>query len=411
MNKSLPAFSNTAKVGVIGLGKLGLPIGARIAELGYEVVGYDKNEKLIIKLNQKIYDFIEPHLNDILENVINNFKFTTQIQELDDCGIVYVVLPTPSNENGVFEDSLIHDSVMGLVNIWESNGTVREKTVVVVSTVMPGSCEQLLNRVRKKTKNKINLIYSPEFIALGTVIHNLNHPDSILIGISNDSNPDAHLEIQKLMTKNAPHQIMTLTEAEIVKLMINCYVTMKISFANSIGEIAMNFGDVNAQIIARGIGMDSRIGSKYIRPGLGFAGPCFPRDVEALIALSQGLGTEPNLAIAIKEVNARQPSLLVERIKKDFTNTKNILIIGLAYKINTTIIEGSQTIMVAELLSVANYNVHVYDPLIKNVFSKSNIKELSILDKIDDFDLIIVANSFQSLILNIKVEPSKVIFV
>jgi UDPglucose 6-dehydrogenase len=183
-------------------------------------------------------------------------------------------------------------------------------------------------------------------------------------------------------------------EAEIVKLLVNCFVTMKISFANFIGEISTTSPAINKYVIAQALGMDTRIGNKYLRPGLGFAGPCFPRDNTALIAFASEYGIDANLAKSTEEINSRQPSEVLKQVCNTYPNAKLIGIVGVAYKPYTSVIDESQTLKIANLVRKAGLSVKLYDPQV----TANDLPGYSFADSISelrDCDVVIVNKEFE----------------
>lgn len=383
-------------IGIIGLGKLGLPLAAVIAEAGYTVSGVDYDQSLINKLQNHAFGYDEPNLNDILTKHAHKIEFGTDYKLLINADIVYIILPTPSDTFGNFDDSLIVTAVKNLLKIWKYRES--GKTIVVVSTLMPQTCEKKLQPLLDLETNslKIKLLYSPEFIALGSVITNLKNPDMVLIGANSPIDANLHLKIQKSIIGEHHFKILTLTEAEIVKLLVNCYVTMKISFANFVGEIGDTLGPaVDSISIANALGMDSRIGPKYIRPGLGFGGPCFPRDNKALIAWSNKLGLSADLAQGTVSINDRQPIHMAERIYRHFKQYRNIGILGYAYKINSSVTEESQRILLANILAQKGLNISVYDPLVHSPTEfSSGIIVCSTISELSNCDLIVTSKDY-----------------
>jgi len=353
--------SDKTSVAIIGLGKLGLPLSLVIHSGGSKVVGYDVNPQRVMQLNRKEYDGPEPRLRELLLGASDDLTFTNEISDINESEIAYIIVPTPSDQNGVFGSNLVEEAIAQVRKCWEDSTS--QKVIVIVSTVMPGTTEALSSKYTSEAKDRnLHLLYSPEFIALGSVVDNLYHPDSILIGSNSKFATEKHLEISRSYLISAPElRILNPTEAELAKILINTYVTMKISFANFIGEIATLEHDVNANLVAQAVGADSRIGQKYLKPGLGFGGPCFPRDNQALIAYSKMLGLHASLAAATDEVNTRQPEFFITRIRKVLTNETKIGVLGLTYKQNSEVTEASQGIFLANELYALGFEVHCFD--------------------------------------------------
>jgi UDPglucose 6-dehydrogenase len=259
------------------------------------------------------------------------------------------------------------------------------------------------------------LAYSPEFIALGSVVHNLRNPDITLVGCLSYRTYDEVVKVKSRVLRNYNSIKLTYEESEIVKLSINSYITMKISFANMIGELSDNTPYASKFNIMNAIGMDSRIGSKFIRPGLGYGGPCFPRDNKALSAFAREVGVESLLPNAVDSLNSRQVDLKVRQILElTKRKTANILLLGITYKENTSSIEESQIVKIGKVLEHEGFNVHFHDYNLMdedvaelNGFMRVSIEELNILD----YDLIIFSqrdSRYENLYEIIKLKTDKV---
>jgi UDPglucose 6-dehydrogenase len=391
---------------VVGLGKLGLPLATVIADAGFHTFGLDKNAFHIEILNEGGFTSPEPELNLLLERNKSSLVFTTEFDLVKDCDIYFLIVPTPSLDDGNFDNKFLVTALSDLLDSWKN---IRgEKTIVIVSTVMPGTCQKIFLPIIEKhlSENennlKINLLYSPEFIALGSVVYNLRNPDMTLIGCDSSSRAKVFLEVMDRITNGKPAtQNLTLTEAEVVKLMVNCFVTMKISFANFIGEVSKVLPGTDKYKISKALGMDTRIGGKYLRPGLGFAGPCFPRDNTALIAFAQENGLKASLGLATDEINHRQPQNVVDRIKKEFPNLNSVVIIGITYKPHSSVTEKSQTLLIADLLSNNGFGIKLFDSLLSNK-DMPQFEFLNSIEDISDGELVLISKEFEFMISNEK---------
>lgn len=364
---------NIKAISVIGLGKLGLCIAAALASKEFKVIGVDTDAEKIEKISQGISPIEETGLDELIKKVKNNLKVTTEYkQAILDSDITFIVVATPSLADGSFSNEYLEKALQRIAEVLKKKNSYH--LVAVTSTVMPQTTEKVAKFLLEKTSGKIcgrefGLAYNPEFIALGSVIHDFLNPDFILIGEANKKDGDILEGFYKNICENKPcFARMSPLNAEITKIALNCYITTKITFANSLAAICERVKGADAGIITQALGLDSRIGSKYIKPGLGFGGPCFPRDNQAFSAFARILESKAKLAEMIDEVNRDQTMRVINRIKEilaDLKKNKNnakIGILGLSYKSNTSVVEGSQALDIVQLLVNEGYSVCVYDP-------------------------------------------------
>lgn len=355
-------------ISVFGLGKMGLCTAAAFAAAGHMVKGYDVSSETINNLNAGKIIIQEPQLDSLLAEAKTNISFHTDpFDALNETQVTLIIVPTPSDETGRFSNQYII-STLNTIGPWMGEQG-HFHVVDVVSTVMPGSSDKEFRPLLEKTSRKtcgidFGLVYNPEFIALGSVIKDFHHPDMILIGASDKKSSKIIESIYSNTCKNNPTiEQMNLINAEITKISINTYVTMKISFANELASICHGFKDANIDTVTKALGGDSRIGPKYLKGGMGFGGPCFPRDVIAYQRMAEDVEIRCFLPKAIKDVNDSIVPNLVERVKQKGNPEKPVLILGLSYKPDTHIIEESQSFQIAKALGESNYHVIVHDPL------------------------------------------------
>jgi len=366
-------MKNINSISVIGLGKLGLCSAACFASKGYKVIGVDIDRNRVDLINDGQNPISETNLTETLKKGSNNLKATTDYKEaIDNTQVTFIVVATPSEADGSFSNQQLEESLKAIGAALKNKKEYH--LVVVTSTVMPGTCGHVGKFILEETSGKkcgkdFGIAYNPEFIALGSVIHDFLNPDFLLIGEINKKDGDILEEIYKNTCDNEPKfGRMNLVSAEIAKISLNCYITMKITYANSLAAICEKVPGADSQMITSSIGMDSRIGKKYLKPGLGFGGPCFPRDNVAFAAFARKVGEKAKLAEMVDEVNSDQVERIekiVKNIVKDLGKTKDevlIGVLGLSYKPNTYIIEDSQAIDIVELLINEGYRVIVYDP-------------------------------------------------
>lgn len=364
-------------VGVVGLGKLGTPLALLIAQAGHRVTGIDVDISRVASLSAKNIPDSEPGVQALLKNKELELEFDSDFNKLSESDVIYVIVPTPSLDSGYFSNDYVI-SALELIGAALSK-SAKNQEVVVVSTVMPGSTrgilsESLHKNIQKDYRKNKKILYSPEFIALGSVIHNLRHPDIILVGAENIQDAVRHVEITTSIAENSPEvKLLGIEEAELVKLAINTFITMKITFANFIGEIARNSLNIDGAKVCESIGKDSRIGGKYLSPGLGFGGPCFPRDNRAFSAYSASLNLDASLAKATEKINRALPTSIARWIRSKYPTDQKIAILGLTYKENSEVTEESQSISLANELSGLGYKIVAHDPLLTR--KPTNLKE------------------------------------
>lgn len=354
------------KLVVVGCGKLGAPLIACLANVGHSVVGVDLNKELIHNLNSGIVTWNEPGLEELLAAHKENMRFQSTYEgAFESAEATFVIVPTPSVESGEFSNRFVIDAVTKIGH--ELSSSLKSNhLVVIVSTVMPGSTQgeikNALHRAAGEVSGLINICYSPEFIALGTVIKNMQFPDMVLIGEEERDSGDLLAEISLSIAKNKPSVMrLSISEAEICKIAINSFVTTKISFSNQISEICENTPGASAQRVLLAIGADSRIGQSYLSAGTGYGGPCFPRDNRAFHKYAKSVGVSADLSMATDAINVRQGNRIVRIIKEKLTPGSKILVVGLSYKPDTDVTEESPALVFIEDALNAGYEVDAVD--------------------------------------------------
>lgn len=354
-------------ISVIGLGKLGLCSAACFADGGYRVWGVDINEDNIRRINQGDCPIDETGLAELLSKVSDSLTATSDYDEaISNSGASFIIVPTPSLDDGSFSNAYV-EAALGKI------GTALKKKnsyhlVVITSTVMPGTTENLARPLLEEASGKVcgkdfGLAYNPEFIALGSVIRDFKNPDFLLIGESSSQDGKILEEIYSRTCENTPaYAHLSPLNAEIAKICLNCYVTAKITFANSLGAICESVPGADANQITGAIGLDSRIGAKYFKTGLGFGGPCFPRDNRAFAAFARDYGNKAKISELVDEINEEQLSRIVHLAEEKLEKGDKVAILGLSYKPDTPIVEESQAVEIARTLVEKGYQVAVYDP-------------------------------------------------
>lgn len=354
-------------VSVIGLGKLGAPMAAAMAARGLSVIGVDADEAKVEALRQGRPPVFEPQLAETIAAAQGRLKATQSIEEaVRDAGITFIVVATPADPDGTF-------SLRYVLPVCEAAGRAlaakREfHLIVLTSTVMPGSTggqvlRALESASRKRAGEDFGLCYNPEFIALGSVIHDFLNPDFLLIGESDQRSGAILEQLYQRVCENRPaFARMNFVNAEIAKLSVNTYVTTKISFANLLARLCEKVPGANVDVVSGALGLDSRIGGRYLKGAISYGGPCFPRDNVALAALAQQLGAPADLPLATNRFNRTQIRDLANLVERHLGPGEAAGILGLTYKPNTDVTEEAAGLLLAQELSGRGIPVVVFDP-------------------------------------------------
>jgi UDPglucose 6-dehydrogenase len=355
------------RLSIVGLGKLGAPMAAVLAEKGHTVIGVDISPAYVNALNHGRAPVNEPGLEELIGKNRERLSATTDCAEaVGGSDVTFIIVPTPSEADGAF-------SLRFVLAAGESIGrALRAKTsyhlVVLSSTVMPGSTASSLLPVLERASGKrcgveFGLCYNPEFIALGSVIHDMLHPDLVLIGEYDLRSGDILERLHAGVCESHPTIArMNFVNAELTKLSVNTFVTTKISYANMLAQVCETLPGADVDVVSRALGADSRIGTKYLKGALGYGGPCFPRDNVAFSALARRHGVPAALAEATEVLNRRQVPRLADMILSRLPAGGSAGVAGLSYKPDTEVIEESQGFLLAKHLLARDVNVVVYDP-------------------------------------------------
>jgi UDPglucose 6-dehydrogenase len=379
---------NIEKVALFGLGKLGLPLSLVLAQ-EMKVVGIDTDKEKIKKLCVKTSPFYEPHVDEYLNSAFSNISFkTTNEYSINEFDVAIILVNTPSDNEGKFSNNYIYDVIEDL-SIKLKDSTKKDFLFILSSTVMPGSHKKIIDRIEELSGKKLNegfgFVYIPDLVALGSVIKDFENPDLLILGESHNKYGDIAESIYNKIIKNeAPIKRMSLIEGEITKVSLNAYITMKISFANFIGNISEKY-NCNPNNITTALGFDRRISPHFIKSGLSFGGTCFPRDTWAFIKMSDELGLDAKHIKATQEINDFQNENLLEKLLK--YKNKKIGVLGLSFKPNTTVTEKSPGLFLKDSLSNLGYDVLVYDKLIETEYF-GNFEKF-----VQDSDVIVITHN------------------
>ncbi|BDI32307.1 UDP-glucose 6-dehydrogenase [Capsulimonas corticalis] len=386
-------------VSVIGLGKLGIPIAACYAERGYNVIGVDVNPHNVDCVSRGVSPIYEPGLAEMLAANHDRIQATQDTEQaVLDSQATFIIVPTPSQEDGSFSIQYVIDACEHIgVALRTKNGY---HLVVITSTVLPGATDGEIRMVLEKTSGKrcgrdFGLCYSPEFIALGSVIRDLLYPDFLLAGES-DSEAGRLLTAfyESICDRRPPIARMSNVNAELAKISVNSFVTAKIAFANMLARICEELPGADVDVVTNAIGMDSRIGRKYLKGSIAYGGPCFPRDNQALSSVARQLGAPAYLSEATDAANQHETLQLARRVKEYLPLGGSVGILGLSYKPDTDVVQEAPGLLLAKALNDEGVRTVVYDPAAmenaRAVLGEATIFAPTSAECIDQSDVVVV---------------------
>lgn len=349
-------------LGIIGIGRMGLCFALNLERCGFRVIGMDIDADYVNQVNNRTFQSTEPQVNELLK-ASQKFTATTDLKTvLDETNIIFIAVATPTSDEGYDHSQVDHV----LQRITSFGKQPLRKHLVIACTTIPGYCDQAAARV---APFNISLSYNPEFIAQGSIIHDQQYPDQVLIGEADKNAGDAIETIYRRLTRSNPRFCrMSRLSAEICKLATNCFLTTKISFANAIGDLAIAAGAEPEKILSA-IGADSRIGDKYLKHGYGFGGPCFPRDNRALRLFADRIGYDLLISQATDKTNAYHLEFMLNEWLKNHHDSKEIVFDYVTYKPGSLILEESQQLALAVKLAQAGKRVRIRErkPVIREV--------------------------------------------
>lgn len=361
-------MNKVQNVSVVGLGKLGGTMAACFASRGLNVVGVDISRKAVDALNAGRTPVQETGLDELVAANSQRLRATMSHEEaMADAEISFVIVPTPSDSTGAFS---LQYATYAFAEMGRALKVKKDYHVIVLtSTVLPGSLRHGLLPVLERESGKkcgpdFGLCYNPEFIALGSIIKDFLNPDFYLVGEFDARSGDRLAAVHDIVSENrAPIKRMSIENAELAKIAINSYVTMKISYANIMAEFCERIPGGDVDVISDALGMDSRIGRKYLTGGFGFGGPCFPRDNVALNYLGEQLGVACPLLKTNDDFNRTISDRLIKKLRSRLKPQSTVAVLGLAYKPKSHVIEESPGIYLCKALSDSGLRVVGHDPL------------------------------------------------
>lgn len=391
-------------VSVIGLGKLGSPMAACFAAKGFDVIGADVNETYVAAIDNGRPPVFEPDLAEMISEGRSRLRATTDtVAATSESDVTFVIVPTPSEEDGGF-------SLRFVLSACESIGAALRKKdtyhlVVITSTVMPGATGGAIHAALELASGKrcgddFGLCYSPEFIALGSVVRDFLNPDFLLIGESDERAGTMLATLyRQVVDTEPPVARMNFANAELAKISVNTFVTTKIAFANMLARMCERLPGADVDVVTSALGLDARIGARYLKGAISYGGPCFPRDNIALAALARSLEAPAFVAEATDRANRDGIQRLADLVCEHLAPGAAAAILGLSYKPNTDVVEESPGLLLVQELDARGVVVAAYDPAAtenaRRALDGSDIRFAdSVREAVEDAAVVVVATAW-----------------
>ena len=393
------------KLCMIGTGYVGLVSGACFSDLGNSVICLDIDKNKINQLKQGIIPIYEPGLEEIVKKNIKNKRLSFSIdfdKSIKNSDIIFICVGTPKKNNGNADLTQVYNVAKKLSKLIN-----KYKIIVTKSTVPVTTGDKIQTILSKKNKdNKYSIVSNPEFLREGEAIRDFIYPDRIVIG-SNDMKANRIMNnlYAPLISKGAQYLHTSRRAAELIKYSSNAFLATKITFINEMANLCEKIG-INIEDISIGMGLDKRIGGRFLRAGPGYGGSCFPKDTKAIISTANSFKTNLSLVKSVVKSNDNRSKLLLLRVYQILNNrikNKNITFLGVTFKANTDDMRDSSSIKMIPALSKKGAKIKYFDPTgFKNEFSKiKNVKYCnSIKNSLDKADLVIIHtewNDFKSI--------------
>ena len=369
------------KLSVIGCGYVGLVSGVCFADAGHDVTCIDNNPEKINALNNNKIPIYEPGLKELLSK--NSIKFTLNIgKEIENSDIVLIAVGTPTSNSGEADLSQIYQCAEEISN-FINPGTL----VLVKSTVPVGTCDEIEKIIKEKsTISDFSVVSNPEFLREGNAIHDFVNPDRIVVGLDDDNKKDIVLDLYSKIVSEDKILFTTRRSSELIKYASNSMLAMRIIFINEIADLCEKIG-ADVTDIAKGIGLDQRIGPHFLEPGPGFGGSCFPKDARALIESGKKYDAPQSLLESVIVGNEKRKRNISKKVleKLDTKLEKEVGILGVTFKAETDDIREAPSLILIPDLIKKGLNLSIYDPkgkseastLIDNVTWKNSAYEVA----------------------------------
>jgi UDPglucose 6-dehydrogenase len=378
-----------AKIAIIGTGYVGLASAVGFAQLGHDVVGIDIDESKVQKLTSGKSPIFEKDIEKFLSKSLKkkNITFSTDYKKISKAKFVFLCLPTPQLDDGSADTSYILESSKLLSKHLGDSATLVIKSTVPVNTWQ--AVKQVLNR------KDVSIVSNPEFLREGTALEDFFKPDRIVVGCEVEKKAKEVANLYK--AKNAKVVFTDNTSAEIIKYASNSFLAIKLSFVNEIAAYAEST-DANALEVLHAMGLDKRIGKEFLKPGPGWGGMCFPKDVSALKESAREKNVPIPLLDAALESNLKAHARIVKKISDALGGSlkdKTVAVWGLAFKANTDDTRFSPAISVVELLIAQGAKVTAFDPVVKQVKGLAIDVKSEIVQSVENVDAIVVLTEWQ----------------
>lgn len=386
-------------ISVIGTGYVGLVTGTCFAETGNNVICVDIDQRKVDKLKNGEITIYEPGLEKLF---LRNLKeerllFTTSLEEgIKDAQIIFLALPTPPGEDGSADLKYI-------IGVSDQLGKILKdyKVIVDKSTVPVGTAEKVRNAIESNYKGSFDVVSNPEFLREGVAVEDFMKPDRVVVGTSSERAKKLMSELYAPFVRSGnPVIFMDERSAELTKYAANSFLAMKISFMNEIAQLCERLG-ADVDMVRLGIGSDQRIGKRFLFPGIGYGGSCFPKDVQALVKSSVEVAYDFRILNAVMDVNERQKKHLIPKIRSHFNGNlkgRKFALWGLAFKPNTDDIREAPALYMIDDLLEAGAEINVFDPeAMKNVRERYGNKihyADNQYDAADNADALIIATEW-----------------
>ncbi|CUB12486.1 UDP-glucose 6-dehydrogenase YwqF [Bacillus cereus] len=349
-------------IAIFGTGYVGLVTGVCLSDIGHRVTCIDIDENKVARMKKGISPIYEPGLDDLMSKNIkeNRLLFTTDCRQgIEEADVIYIAVGTPQQADGSANLQYIEQVALDIANNLE-----KDSIVVIKSTVPVGTNDHVKNLIQQNLKAdvKISMVSNPEFLREGSAIHDSFYGDRIVIGTDDVKTADVMEEVNKPF--NVPVFKTTIRSSEMIKYAANAFLATKISFINEIANICEKLG-ADVEHVANGMGLDKRIGTQFLKAGIGYGGSCFPKDTHALIQIAGNVEHDFDLLKSVITVNNNQQASLVGKIKNVLGDMegKQVAMLGLAFKPNTDDMREAASIVIANDLVKMGAKVVAYDPI------------------------------------------------